>query len=216
MIPRNAPFSAYLKAGYPCLWVQTHEEDRAIRTLTGEAEGYRVLSWDLVSGLKDHTSGQLRPMPDPLKPLQAIPMLPEGSLIFLRDFHRFISSIEIIRTIKNFVPILKATDKHLIIVSPVLQIPVELEKEMTVFPFGLPSTDDLLTIAARMVEENSLTVAVDERAVIAGKGLTLHEAENAMALSLVTGRTFLKGHHRSGETPGCPEIGAHGDLRACR
>lgn len=189
---QNVPFAAYLKAGYPCLWVETHEEERAIKTLSQEADGYRVTSWDLVSGLRDHASGQIRALADPLKALQSIPLLPEGSLIFLRDFHRFINSIEIIRTIKHLVPTLKGTDRHIIIVSPVLQIPVELEKDVTVLVFALPTVNDLLATASRIVEENSLAIMVDEQAVAAGKGLTLHEAENAMALSLVTGKTFSK------------------------
>lgn len=192
MLSQSAPFAAYLKAGYPCLWVETHEEERAVRTLSLEAEGYRILSWDIVSGLRDHTSGQVRSVSDPLKALQTIPTLPEGSLVFLRDFHRFINSIEIIRTIKNLIPALKSTDRHLIVVSPVLQIPVELEKEITVLAFGLPTVDDLLNVASRIVTENDLAAAVDEQAVAAGRGLTLHEAENAMALSLVTAKTFSK------------------------
>ncbi len=167
-------------------------EERAIRTLSLEAEGYLILSWDLISGLHDHGTGQVRPMSDPIKALQAIPALPEGSLVFLRDFHRFINSIEIIRTIKNLIPTLKGTDRHITIISPILQIPIELEKDITTLVFGLPTVHDLVATASRIVEENSLGIIVSEQAVAAGKGLTLHEAENAMALSLVTGKTFSK------------------------
>jgi len=73
----------YLKAGYPFLWVQTHEEGRAISQLSQQAEGYAIYSWDLVAGLRDHATGQVRQMPDPIKPLQAVPTLPESSLLFL-------------------------------------------------------------------------------------------------------------------------------------
>ena len=192
MVSRSVPFGAYLKAGYPCLWVETREEERAIRDLSLEAEGYHVFCWDLVSGLSDSATGQVRPMADPVKALQAVPALPEGGLIFLRDFHRFINSIEIIRTIKNLVPTLKGTDRHIIVVSPLLQIPVELEKDFTALIFALPTVDDLLHTASRIVEENGLAITIDEQAVAAGRGLTLHEAENAMALSLVTEKTFSK------------------------
>ena len=185
-------FQNYLKAGYPCLWVQTHEEGRAISQLSREADGYSIYSWDIVAGLKDHTSGQVRQMPDPLKPLQAVPTLPESSILFLKDFHKFISAIEVFRTIKNIIPILKATDRHLVIVSPALSIPVELEKDITVLPFQLPTVEELLETATRIIQENELNISIDERAIAAGKGLTLHEAENAMALSLVTEKTFSK------------------------
>jgi len=182
----------YLKAGYPCLWVQTHEEGRAISQLSQEAEGYSVFSWDIVSGLKDHATGQVRQMPDPLKPLQAVSTLPESSILFLKDFHKFIGAVEIFRTAKNLIPVLKSTDRHIVIVSPVLNIPVELEKDITVLNFQLPTVSELLETAQRIVQENDLAIAIDERAIAAGKGLTLHEAENAMALSLVIEKTFSK------------------------
>jgi len=185
-------FQNYLKAGYPFLWVQTHEEGRAISALSQQAEGYSIYSWDIISGLKDHTSGQVRQMPDPLKPLQSIPTLPESSILFLKDFHKFISSVEVFRTVKNIIPVLKATDRHIVIVSPVLNIPVELEKDITVLNFHLPTVAELLETASRIVSENELAIAIDEKAIASGKGLTLHEAENAMALSLVTEKTFSK------------------------
>jgi len=182
----------HLKAGYPLLWVCTHEEERAIFQLSQEAEGYHIYSWDIVAGLKDHATGQVRQMPDPLKPLQAVTTLPEETVLFLKDFHKFIGSVEVFRTVKNLIPVLKATDRHVVIVSPVLNIPIELEKDITVLNFQLPTVAELIETAKKIVEENALSVEVDEKAISAGKGLTLHEAENAMALSLVQEKTFSK------------------------
>ncbi len=185
-------FKDYLSAGYPLLWVTTYEEERAISNLSKEADGYNIFSWDIVAGLRDHQSEQIRQAPDPLAPLQAIPTLPESSILFLKDFHRFIESIEIIRTIKHFVPVLKATDRHLVFVSPIVNIPIELEKDITLLDFPLPTIQELIDTASRIVSENELPIEVDEKAISAGKGLTLHEAENAMALSLVKEKTFSK------------------------
>lgn len=182
----------YLKAGYPALWIQTHEEQRAISTMEKQLQGYHIYSWDLVDGLHDHQTGQKRQMPDPLKPLQTILSLPESSVVFLKDFHRFVQAVEIVRTIKNILPVLKATDKHIIMVSPVVDIPVELEKDITYKNFPLPDVKEMLEVAHRIVKENGLNVTVDEKAITAGKGLTLHEAENAMALSLVKEKMYSK------------------------
>ena len=184
---------SYLRAGYALLWVQTHEEERAILFYAQEAKEYYIYSWDLVAGLKDHATGQARQMPDPLKPLAAVPTLPESSILFLKDFHKFITAVEVFRTVKNLIPVLKATDRHVVIVSPVLNIPIELEKDITVLNFQLPTVAELIETAKKIVEENALfSVEVDEKAISAGKGLTLHEAENAMALSLVQEKTFSK------------------------
>jgi len=87
---------------------------------------------------------------------------------------------------------LKATDKHIIFVSPVVNIPVELEKDITLVHFELPSVQEIIDIASRIVQENDLKIKVDEKALAAAKGLTLQEAENALALSLVQEKSFSK------------------------
>jgi len=188
----NFRFKSYVRAGYPALWVQTHEEDRAISSLSREVEDYQTFSWDLIGGLKDHQTGQIRQMPDPIKPLMTIPTLPETSMIFLKDFHKFITSVEIFRTIKNLIPILKATDRHLVIVSPIINIPVELEKDITILPFELPTIGELVEIAQKIISENELSIPIDEKTISVGKGLTLQEVENVIALSLVEKKTISK------------------------
>ena len=92
-------------------------------------------------------------MPDPLKALNKIPSTPEASVIFMKDFHRFIDNVQIMRTIKNMIPILKATDRHILFIGPTVKIPVELEKDITIMPFDLPSADDLAAIASKLAAD---------------------------------------------------------------
>lgn len=184
----------YLKAGYPLLWVQTHEEDRAIKSYASEVNGngYHIYVWDIVGGFKDMATGKAQDMADPLAPLTTALTLPEGSVVFLKDYHVFIENVEIFRTIKNIAVGLKSTDKHLVFISPVLKIPVELEKDITVLEFNLPNVEELETVAKQIVEENELDIEIDRNAVVSGKGLTLNEAENSFALSLVQEKEFSK------------------------
>ena len=187
----SSNFFNLLKAGYACLWVQTHEEDRCIAELRNQAKIYETYSWDLISGLKCHDPQSTESIPDPLSILMRISTMPETSILFLKDFHKFIPGIEIFRALKNAIPEMKARDKHVVIVSPVIDIPLEMEKDITVFDFDLPTVADLMQIAHRMVIDNEMTdVPVDEQAIAAAKGLTLMEAEDAMAFSLITKKKF--------------------------
>jgi len=196
-------FAQYLKSGYPVLWVQTHEEDRAIETLLAEAnasvqtEGdelaYKGFTWDTVAGLKDLQTGQTRKMGDPLAPINEVLRLPESSVLFLKDYHKFIKGVDVYRAIKNAIPSLKSTYRHIVIVSPVVQIPVEIEKDITLSPFSLPTTGELVTLAKKVVESNELDLEVDENVIACGQGLTLAEAENSFALSIVTKGNLDKG-----------------------
>jgi len=186
-------FNQYLKAGYPAIWIETHEEFRAIATLSLESSGYATFSWDMVSGLKDHATGQVTSCPTPVKVLQTISTMKEGTVIFLKDFHKFLGNIEVLRSVKNLIPVLKASDKHIVFISPVVQIPVELEKDVTVLPFALPTVEELMKVAEKMVKDNDMKIEINKQIVSVGKGLTLQEAENAMARSLVETKNFTRG-----------------------
>lgn len=179
-------FKQYLNAGYPALWVQTHEEARAISALKAEAgDEYNAFAWDLMSGTYDLQTGASMNNKDPVKAVQSIQALPENSIIFLKDFHKFFKSIEVVRTFKNALAICKSSCRHMIIVSPVVDIPIELEKDITVYEFSLPSVDDLHGLAEKIVSENGLEITVDHNTMEAAKGLTMEEAENAITLSIV-------------------------------
>jgi len=171
----------YLKGGYPILWVQTHEEDRAISAMGVEAVelGYECLSWDIAMG-----DG------DPMSPLIGIESMEIHSIMFLKDYHKFIGGTEIFRTIKNLRDTLKTKKKHLIIVSPVVNIPIELEKDITLIDFPLPTQEELVGMAKDIIgkvnKDNNLSIKIDKEAMAAACGLTAFEAENALARSLVS------------------------------
>src|SRR5438552_3801095 len=83
--------------------------------------------------------------------------------------------------------------KTIILVSSVLEIPTELEKEITVLNFPLPTREDLAALLDKIVEDVSQLkqVKIDledtgsERLLQAALGLTLGEAENVFAKIIV-------------------------------
>ena len=190
----STTFHEYLKAGYPLIWVRTHEETRAFAMLSENVqEEYGIYSWDIVTGIKGNgTEPQI--VKEPAKVLQTIKSLPDGTVVFLKDFHKFLGNVEILRTLKNLIPDLKAGDKHIAFISPVFNpMPVELEKEIVIYDFALPTVGELVESAKRIVVVNQLDdIPIDEQAIQASKGLTLHEAENALALSLVREKKFSR------------------------
>jgi hypothetical protein len=82
----------------------------------------------------------------------------------------------------------RATRSILVVLSPVVQIPVELEKLFTVVQHDLPSRDEIEEIARGVAtEDGELPTDPDSlrRLLDASAGLTRLESENAFALSLV-------------------------------
>ena len=81
----------------------------------------------------------------------------------------------------------KQTRTFIIILSPVVQMPVELEKHLIVIEHELPDRVQLLKIAQDVATEaGELPPEPDlQRVLDAAAGLTCYEAEGAFSLSLV-------------------------------
>jgi len=185
-------FKAYLRAGYPVLWCETFEEDRAIGALAGQAEGYSCWQWDLVRGLEQIGGSKREELPDVVEALGRVVGLPEGSILFVKDAHRFMEDLPTVRTLRSLLPVLKSTDRHIVLVAPRLEIPIELEKDICVIDFPLPSTEELVELAKRIAKDNGLELDCGAEVIGAAKGLTMSEAENALARSVIERKVYAR------------------------
>jgi len=178
--------SQYLKAGYPGLYIETHEPLRAISTI--ETGTWQSFSWDCLQGITERDTG--RATEDILDPLGAIKWLSKRTetMLFVQNFHHFFASVEIIQGIQNSVPAWKASGCCLVMAGPPVRIPPEIATFFTILDFRLPSRDEL-----RLIQEElgkSVGVEADDDAIDAAQGLTEFESETAFALSLVQMKRF--------------------------
>ena len=140
---------------------------------------------------------------DPLAVLEYIRGSDARAIYVLKDYHPFLSpayskSSAVVRRLRDLVPSLHTSFKTVVLLSPVLQLPPELEKEVTVVDWGLPSLqelDGLLNRVVRSVQgEPGLNVelapAQREAVLKAALGMTLDEAENVFAKCLVEKKGF--------------------------
>jgi SpoVK/Ycf46/Vps4 family AAA+-type ATPase len=80
----------------------------------------------------------------------------------------------------------------LVIVAPALQLPVDLEKEVTVLDLPLPGRREIESVLDSIISANRNQIIVDlsaddrERLLQAAQGLTLGEAENAFARAIAS------------------------------
>ena len=178
--------SQYLKAGYPGLYIETHEPLRAISTL--ETATWQSFSWDCLQGIAERDTGRITE--DIIDPLGAIKWLGGRSetVLFVQNFHHFFTSVEIIQGIQNSVPSWKASGCCLAMVGPPVRIPPEISNFFTILDFRLPSRDELRLIQQELGK--SVDVEANDDAIDAALGLTEFESETAFALSLVQEKKF--------------------------
>lgn len=200
-----------IRARYPIIYVVTAEEQRVQQVLT-EIAGQRqkkLLEWTSTLGMvPGGTSIQLQklrnaPTRDPSAALDQVIEQVEPAIFVFKDFHPYLAkgNHAIVRKLKEIALYLKNSFKTVVLVSPVLEIPVELEKEITVVYLPLPTKEELGELLDRIVQEvrqfKQVKIELDpsgrDNLLQASLGLTLGEAENVFA------RIIVKDERLSGE-----------------
>ncbi|QEG00138.1 ATP-dependent zinc metalloprotease FtsH 1 [Stieleria maiorica] len=182
----------YVRACFSGIWITSHEHVDAIDEISQlcQREGWKMASWNIAAGLRCGGQAVEQDVSDPLAAVGVASLLSEDdqtTVVVLENFHRFLQSPEIIQAIAHQVITGKQTRTILVVLAPVVQLPVELEKLFVVIDHELPSRQQLREIAAAIATEpgEQPEEAQFERVLDAATGLTRFEAENAFALSLV-------------------------------
>jgi hypothetical protein len=192
-----------IRARYPILYVVSSEEMRVQNMVVeiAQARQKKVFEWSYTTGLVPAgTSIQSQKnrnaaTKDPLTALDQVIEQVEPAIFIFKDFHPFLTrnNFAIIRKLKEIAIHLKNSFKTIILVSPTMEIPTELEKEITLLNFPLPTRDDLAVLLDKILEDvkqfRQVKIDLDdagrERLLQAALGLTLGEAENVFAKIIV-------------------------------
>jgi len=184
----------YIAAAFTGVWVESHEHEDALAEIIKlcRLESWRLAVWDLEQGLRvagtpaaaDAGGG------DPLAAIRSVNGLAaedSSALLVLTNFHRFLQSAEVVQALAKQLAAGKQNRTFVIVLSPVVQIPTELEKLFIVVEHPLPGRDQLEEIASGVAtDEGEMPTGVElQRLHDAAAGLTRFEAENAFSLSLV-------------------------------
>jgi len=160
-----------------------------------------MYSWSITTGLagpdgkrigKDDTRA-------PAAALAAVARVENPGIFIFKDFHPFLKdgfqdASLVVRRLRDLVGDLKRRGKTLLWVSPVLHIPPELEKDVTVIDMPLPVEDEYRRVLDDLIEgvKDNPRVVIDldddgrDELVKACQGLTKAEAENALARTIVS------------------------------
>jgi len=190
-----------IRACYPLIYLQTAEESRAEETLKrlAQARGKRLYVWTLTRGYEPPIpapteAAASRPLAPELEAIAQLLRLQDDALVVLKDFHPYLSDARVIRLLRDLYPRLQRARRTVIFLAPILKLPPELEKQITVLEMPLPSRDEiahkiqeiLLVLKASQPEvRTDLTPQELDELVSAAQGLTMDEIENVCARSIV-------------------------------
>ncbi len=184
-----------IRARYPLIYLVSWEESRADDMLTrvARAQGKSIYFWSSTKGICDSQSACDASINTPQNALDYIHKSTARALFVLRDFHAYMQDATVIRRMRDLVSELKPSGKTIIILSPQLAVPVELEKDLTVIDYDLPGPAELQSLLADVIETSrrgsGYTIDLKDedrdRLLQAVQGLTLCEAENVLAKAIV-------------------------------
>lgn len=190
--------SSYMDAGFPILYINTFEETKALKSILNAAGGRDVLEWNYADGLSlykkgmaaEENKGDLSRMPiiTVLEQLMTEDWYDlQGKILILQDIHYYFDQPEVIALLKNMViKINNGMDTAIVLIAPVIKIPQELEKFITILEIEYLGFAEIRQAIENFIDAYELPKIngklLDELAM-AFKGLTKFEIDNLLALA---------------------------------
>ena len=199
------------KARFSFVYIPTWEEIRIVDLITKIANNVKTIKtkrdvfiWSSTEGLKKNLKDGQESVNNGNEPIDALNFIDNynnPAILILKDIHPLLglnnrnADYNLIRKIRDVAGSLKNADvsKNVVIIAPSLVLPIELQKDITVVDFDLPTLDEIKSLLNEMIEMNESSGIVidlkeDEKEVLckAAQGLTLQEAENAFARAMVS------------------------------
>ncbi|MBL0058869.1 MAG: AAA family ATPase [Elusimicrobia bacterium] len=196
--PQENEMDILIRARYPLIYMVSWEEARAEALLArmAQRQGKNLFFWSATRGLAEHPFPGTGNAADPIQALEQVAVSKQKALFVFKDFHPHLQDPKVIRRLRDLVTDLKSSYKTLVFLSPLLTIPLELEKDITVIDYDLPDFGEMASLVDESLAQAKGKVPFEfnaddrEKIVQAALGMTLSEAENALARSIVDGPTL--------------------------
>ena len=187
--------SILVQAQYPLIYLVTSEEERAEQTISTIAQlkpTRRVFIWTVTHGIVEYGQPRNVTQHNTVSPEAAIEWVirqREPGIFVFKDLHPFIDSPAVARWLRDAIASFKETCKTIVLMSPVQNIPIELEKEVAVLDYPLPDMSELNLVLTQQLEASRNrrpTTETREKLLKATLGLTRDEAEKVYRKAQVT------------------------------
>lgn len=173
--------SLHLRAGYRLIAMETFEEDRALRMLERAAKRVdRTLhTWSLSGGL--NSTGEGAGSFD--AGLKCWLEVEESAVLVILDAHAVMDEAIALRRIRDSLGLFRQRRQTLVLLSPFVELPTELEREAARTTLPLPNAEELTSLFERTVasaEAGSVDPEALDDCVRAALGLSGGEAARVL------------------------------------
>ena len=190
-----------IRSRYPIIYVRTNEESRACNLLANIAKAQKknLVDWSSTEGLRtveSYHGAAIKTTDEMTKPAAALEAILQDTgrtIYLLKDLHRYMDDPAVVRRLRDLYQSIKRSYKTIVILSPVKQIPPDLETAIYFLNMPLPD----VAMLNRLLKEIVQSVRSDARIKIglpeskyegianAALGLTLDEAERVFFKAII-------------------------------
>lgn len=197
-------FKAARKVSTPLLAIATPDPAATTFALAAGFEDNppALLQWDVVRGMTGMNAAGMATLANfsadiasatqhPVEALALAARLPDRSVLFLHNAHRYVDQPAVAQAIWNLRDLFKANKRTLVLLCPGMTLPAELAQDVLTLEEALPGPTELAAIlhtqyacAQEVVSLPDLTDEIVQRAIDATIGLAAFPAEQAIAMSI--------------------------------
>lgn len=190
--------SRYMDAGFPIIYYNTFEELKGMQTIIEASGARQVLEWSYTDGLILYKNGEVQdqykndlakiPLANVLEQLLTEGLYKlDGKIVVFKDIHHYLEDADVISLMKGLVNKINAgSDFSIVFLSPVVKIPKELEKFVTISEAEYMEYEEIRKTIVDFIEYQELPKVADkllDELAMAFKGLTKFEINNLLALA---------------------------------
>jgi AAA+ superfamily predicted ATPase len=152
-----------INSHHPMLSVETTEEDRFETLLADVALEMDIpfFRWSVTTGLARFHGEPLYNTDVPEAALSNMALIAGDAIFLLKDFARYCENDKICRRLRDLSGQFRVARRSIVLTSPSIELPQELECDAVKFNFALPTADDLMPGVKQVLAESKLPMELD-------------------------------------------------------
>jgi ATP-dependent 26S proteasome regulatory subunit len=205
-----------LRAKIQCIWIDTYEEYEVIKDLkeiANNLQGMKLFSWSHTEGLKKIalSNREIQEAADRRVSVEGIfqtiggaqdnQEIKDESIFMVKDFHLLNDTHQVKRLLRDIKERPSRNYNPIVVVSPIINIPIEHEKLFTVIKYNTPTKEEIsnqvqiviknINTAINAGKDYTAPTAKETKQIIdAFSGLTYNEITDVLAKSVIKYRTL--------------------------
>jgi hypothetical protein len=152
-----------INSHHPMLSVETTEEDRFEALLADVALEMDIpfFRWSVTTGLARFHGEPIYNTDVPEAALSNMALIAGDAIFLLKDFARYCENDKICRRLRDLSGQFRVARRSIVLTSPSIELPQELECDAVKFNFALPTADDLMPGVKQVLAESKLPMELD-------------------------------------------------------